>query len=357
MPAGIMPPARENVVISTRRAVAVPACYRALSVLNASVIQLSLDVTRNGRPVAATPSLARRPAQGMRIDQWLSQVVMDLATDGNAYLRKVTVDGQVIDLQILPAAETWPAKNERTGTITYHRGRAEYSATEIEHLTLLKLSTWLRGLSPIEAARRGITFADGAQSYTADWFNGGAQPNGILSSDQALTSEKARQYRDVWNDLDADGEPIPRTANPSGIKVLGAGLTYQPIMLKPADALWLEAMDFSTVDIARIYGTPSSLMLVGIDGGAQTYANVSQEWLAFTRFTLMSYLRPIELAVSGALGPAYDARFNVDALLRSDTLSRYQAHNLALSGGWKTANEVRADEGLAPLTSPAKELA
>ncbi|NHB85213.1 phage portal protein [Tessaracoccus sp. HDW20] len=109
---------------------------------------------------------------------------------------------------------------------------------------------------PIEAARRGIQFADGAAAYSAEWWNGSGQPSGILSSDQSLTADKARQYRNTWNDLDDEGRPIERTANPSGIKVLGAGLSYEPIMLKPADALWLEAMDFSTIDIARIYGTP-----------------------------------------------------------------------------------------------------
>ncbi|NHB85212.1 phage portal protein [Tessaracoccus sp. HDW20] len=62
---------------------------------------------------------------------------------------------------------------------------------------------------------------------------------------------------------------------------------------------------------------------------------------------------PIELAITSAIGAGYDARFNVDALLRSDTTTRYEAHNLAIGGGWKTVDEVRADEGLAPLQQPA----
>nr|WP_231979523.1 phage portal protein [Tessaracoccus coleopterorum] len=124
---------------------AVPAAYRALSVLNTSVIQLTIDVTRNGRPVAVTPSLARRPAQHMRLDQWLSQVVLDLATDGNAYLRKVGIGGSVIDLPILPASEVQVHQDTRTGVITYHHGRTEYAAEEVEHLYLIKLSTWTKG--------------------------------------------------------------------------------------------------------------------------------------------------------------------------------------------------------------------
>jgi hypothetical protein len=42
---------------------------------------------------------------------------------------------------------------------------------------------------------------------------------------------------------------------------------------------------------------------------------------------------------------------NIDALLRSDTLTRYQAHQIALdpATGWLDKNEVRGIEGLAPM--------
>jgi len=38
------------------------------------------------------------------------------------------------------------------------------------------------------------------------------------------------------------------------------------------------------------------------------------------------------------------AKFNFDSLLRTDTLSRYQAHQIAISNGFLTVDEVREME-------------
>lgn len=354
----VLPPARSSVApISDRGAMAVPSVFRALAILTTSAEQLTIDARRGNGPVSRQPAILRRPSVDLRLDEWLSQVVLDLAIDGNAYARKVTgPDGDILDLPLLPAGEVTVSKDHRTNAVRYHHGQKSWPASDIVHLALIRRAGWLKGIAPIEAARRGLTFTSAASDYAAGWFHDTGHPGGILSSDQALTRAQATEYRDVWNGLDADGNRID-VNNPSGVKVLGRGLKYEPLLLKPADVLWLEAQDFTTVDVARIFGIPSTLMLVGIDGGAQTYANVSQEWLAFTRFTLMKYLRPIEAALGDLLPRGMDARFNLDALLRSDTSSRYEAHALALAAGFLTVNEVRAIEGLPALADPAADLA
>jgi hypothetical protein len=38
------------------------------------------------------------------------------------------------------------------------------------------------------------------------------------------------------------------------------------------------------------------------------------------------------------------AKFNLDSLLRGDTLSRYQAHKIGIDAGFLTVNEVRLIE-------------
>jgi hypothetical protein len=53
--------------------------------------------------------------------------------------------------------------------------------------------------------------------------------------------------------------------------------------------------------------------------------------------------------MSALLPRGTDARMNIDALLRNDTLTRYQAHQIAIAAGFKTIDEVREDEKLAPL--------
>ena len=83
-----------------------------------------------------------------------------------------------------------------------------------------------------------------------------------------------------------------------------------------------------------------------------SYSNIEQDWLSFTRFTLMQYLKPLEDALSETLVRGQQARFNLEGLLRSDTSTRYASYATALTNGFLTINEVRALEGRAPLSAP-----
>jgi phage portal protein BeeE len=62
----------------------------------------------------------------------------------------------------------------------------------------------------------------------------------------------------------------------------------------------------------------------------------------------MPWLRRIEDALSSLLSPDVFVRFDVDAFLRADTLTRLKAYQLAVMTGIRTPNECRATEGLEP---------
>lgn len=348
----VLPPSRTAwEPMSVRRSVAVPSVWRALQVLVTGASQLTMDVYRGGYVVdGATPSIVRTPNSQQTLSEWLSDIVLSLAIDGNAFIRVDRVDGMVVDLHVLPPNEVGVGRDGTTNEIRYQHKGTTYTRHHIRHLSILKPPGWLRGMGPIEAARRGLAFADGAAEYASGWFTETGQPTGVLSSEAALTRQQALEYRDMWNGIDENGEPIDKTQNPSGIKVLGRGLTYEPILLKPADVLWLEAQDFTTTEIARLFGIPTSLMAIGLDGKSTTYANVTQEWLGFIRWTLMAYLRPIEELLSALTPRGQLVRFNLDAVLRADTLSRYQAHAVGINAGFLDPEEVRRIEGLQPRT-------
>lgn len=356
-PPALLPSERVVWELTDRRAMAVPAVFRAFQVLTTSAQQLSLDVRRGATPIGRVPSIIRRPSTAIRQDEWLAQLVLDMAVDGNAYARIVRGPaGEVLDLPLMPANEVGVSRDKRRGVLYRHAGE-DIPAVDVMHVYLIKRANWLKGISPLEAARRGLTLSGGAAEYAGGWFNGNGHPTGILSSDQALTRAQADEYRDIWNNLDAEGNPLTDKRNPTGVKVLGKGLEFSPIMLKPADVLWLEAQDWTLTDVARLYGIPSTLMLVGVDGAANTYQNVAQEWLAFVRFTLMAYLRPVEQALTDLVARGLEVRFNLETLLRVDTKSRYEAHEIALRNQWVTVDEVRAIEGLGPMPTTAPAIA
>jgi phage portal protein BeeE len=66
-------------------------------------------------------------------------------------------------------------------------------------------------------------------------------------------------------------------------------------------------------------------------------------------FAVGPWLTRIERSLSRLRpGPRF-VKFNADALIRVDLLSRYKAHDLALRGGWKSRDDVRRIEDLPPI--------
>ena len=84
-----------------------------------------------------------------------------------------------------------------------------------------------------------------------------------------------------------------------------------------------------------------------------TYNNIETAAIDMLRDTLMGYISPIEDQLTALLPRGQSARFNLDAVLRPDTKTRYEAHALAIQTGFLTVDEVRDIEGLPPLTPTA----
>lgn len=349
MSPGVTPPTRREAPYEPASLVSV---YRAIDIITSAVAQLPLRVERHGVEVPSSeiPDIIKAPSLSFTRSDFLEQIALSLAVTGNSFILAKRIGGKIVELVVLNPHEVLPTQDETSGVITYsYRGR-DYSQADIQHLKFMVLPGSLKGLGAIQAARAEIQGAINLRDYAAQWFNGSGQPSGILSTDQALTADDAKQIRDTWNNIDpATGKPLPVTANPSNIKVTGKGVKYEPIVLNPRDAQFIESRNFNTLEIARLFGIPATLMLTSTEGSSMTYSNVEQDWLGFVRFTLTKYLRKIEEALTTFTPRGQTVRFQISALLRSDTLTRYQAHQIALTAGFMTLNEVRAIESLPPL--------
>ena len=341
-------PSRESLPDATdEQALGVVSVYRALQILTTSAGQLPLRLERQGEVVTdgRLPKLVRKPDPEMDRSDWIEQAVLSLALSGNLFLRKVTDrNGALIAARILPPAEVSITRNPKTRVVNYHHRGEKLTAADVHHQTLMRLPGKDRGLGPIQAARNEIGSAVDVRDYATNWFHGSGQPTGLLVSKGAKTAEEAKAQRDRWNEAAADED------NPTGVRVIGGDTEYHPLLLSPEDAQWLEVRQFSVTEFARLFGIPSTLMLAAVEGTAMTYSNVEQEWLAFTRFTLMQYLRKIEEALTEISPLGQTIRVDVDVLLRSDTKSRYDAHRVGLEAGFLTLDEVREIENLPPLT-------
>lgn len=346
-PAQIAPPAR---TASSRSPFSLSMVYRAISIHAISVKQMGLlrlkeDVTIPDAQDTRLPlgSFLRRPDIRMSRQAFMEMTVVSLASQGNAYWLKTTDDyGRIKNCEVLNPVLMTVIRDWDTGVLEYHYAsrRLPYKESEIQHLKLLRVPGSEYGLGPIQAAMAEISGALDLRDYHSEFFQTGGVPTGVLSSEQWLSDEQAAKTRERWQNTQGGTR---------GVAVLGAGLQYSPVYLKPAEAQFLESMQFTTTQIARLFGTPASLMLAALEGNSQTYANVEQDWLGFVRFSNMQYLIEIEDALTQVLPTFEKAAFNIESFLRADTSTRYKAYMDAITGGWLLKSEIRRIENLPPV--------
>jgi HK97 family phage portal protein len=340
----VPPPRSASSGVSTSDALSLAAVFRAVSILSTAIKQLSIHVYRDGVETTSTPIWIRQPDPKQTRAAFLEQTVNSMALSGNAFWRvyRNETRNEVVKLEVLNPFDVMIQSDDYGNLKNYvYRGTQTLSIADIQHLSMLRVPGNLYGLGPIQSAQKELLAITSTRDYVSEWFAAGGTPAGILKTDQMLDGADAQRAAEAWNALGSG-----KTA------VLGNGLSFQSTYLSPKDAQFLETQSFGVEQISRLYGIPVNLMATAIQGGSMTYSNIEQELISFTRFTLASYYVEIEEAITNLLPGRLTnvAKMNIDALLRSDTLTRYQAHQIALdpNTGWLSKDEVRNIEGLAP---------
>jgi hypothetical protein len=80
-----------------------------------------------------------------------------------------------------------------------------------------------------------------------------------------------------------------------------------------------------------------------------TYANSETESIDLLKFSLSGHLARFEQTLSAQFPRGTQVKANLDAMLRSDTLSRYQAHQVGIDAGFLLRSEARSIEDLPPV--------
>lgn len=362
--ANVQPSTHTDRAINLDRAVTLPSAYRAIQILAAVGSQLTLQSWRNRGPVDPTPSLLVAPDPWRTLSAWLERAIVSLASDGNLFLRQHRNPGVglgVASLEVLDPFRTivrWRDGVKSYSTWDHRLSRfVDLRADEVIHVWGLQLPGHTRGVGPITACRAAFAGILNIREYADEWFNNSDVPSGVLSSDQQLDPASIRQYRTIWHEpgaYDQEGEEAAKPRVGPEIRVLGKGLSYTPIMLKPEDAQWLEAQNFGVLDVARMFGLPADYLHAAVEGKNLTYSNLEMIDTQFMRLTLVpSYLRKIEDALTTALPHGQSARFDLADWLRPDAKTRSEIHKTYIDAGVLSPQDVRDAERI-PGTAPGK---
>lgn len=287
-----------------------------------------------------------------------SSVFTQLISSGNAYLLKLPpTDGLFVpELYWLPSELVQVYRGpdgERRYDVFAKGGGAFALAVHDKHIIHLRgpsVDDPLVGASPVEFLRHALGNALAAQEYQGAMYRQGGQPKGVLSVEEQLTSEQATTIRDQWHATYGGIESAGKIA------VLDRGAKFQSTAVSMRDAQFLEQMQLSATDAARILNLPPAL--IAADGASLTYANASHNDEHFLKFSLRPWLDYVEAGLNmdsdlfGVLTP-WEPRFNTNEISRPTQGERYANYEKALAAGWMDADEVRPLEGLPPRTAGA----
>ncbi|WP_461184035.1 phage portal protein [Trueperella pyogenes] len=326
---------------NTTQATSLDAVYRSIFIIQTAARQLSIDVWRGNELLspADRPSFLNRPNLALySFGAFVAETVSSMAQRGNAYWHVKRKGYDVVDVVNLNPL-MMSAYYDDGKPVYYYEGR-HIPAADIIHLRLLRQPGILDGLGPLQACASKIKGALDTAYFGSTWTKTGGAPPGLLTTDQALSKQQAEEYK-------AQANTTMQYEN--GIAVLGSGLKYQKLYFTPAELEFIETQRENVAAIARMFGIPAKKLLVSLEGSSDTYSNAEQENQQFYRETLMGYLREIEEALTFLAPRGTHVRFNVDGLLRADTKTRYEAHQIGINAGFLTIAEVREIEGLGPM--------
>lgn len=206
------------------------------------------------------------------------------------------------------------------------------------------LGNGIVGWSPVRMHAETLGIALGADQCAATFFGNGVKPSIVLSTPGALDAETKKRLQD---DLDTKYT----NNNSHRAFIAEGGVTVTPFSIPMNEAQFLESRIFELQEIARIFRVPPHM--IG-DLSRATFSNVEAQDLSFEKHTIRPWLVRDEQELKRKLfTPSEWGRFyvkhNVDALLRADVKTRFEAYKTAILCGIRTQNECRALEDLDPV--------
>jgi len=353
--ADVQPPSRtRDSSLSIQRALGLPAVFRSIQLIAGMCAQLTLESWRGQELVNPQPVLVTNPDPWRTADSWVERFAINLATDGNNFTWKQRVGDSLTSLTILnpfTVQVVWRTVSGRrvkryvfphpvTGKPT------EVGDSDMIHTWALEVPGLNRGLGPIGHAKAALTGVIDLRDYADRWFRDEAV-DGVLSSDQPIDQAAAKNAKKLWYQRDETEPAGPR------LRVMGRGLKYDPIMLRPEEAQWLEAQNFGILDVSRIFGVPPEYLAAAVDGTAMTYSNLVMIDTQFLRTTLFPvYLRKIQAAVTTALPRGQRAEFRTSDLLQPDAQTRATIDKAYVDMGVYDADYIRRRDRIT-TTTPA----
>lgn len=351
----------KSIDVSSEKAVKEAVTYACVRIRSESVAKLPLKVYKGSQKCNnhyLNYLLRLRPNPYMSAFNYHKTVEALNCIHGNAYvyidfnrkngrvkalypLENSRVKIYVDDIGVLGKANylyyVYTDKNGRQFKLERHEVLHFIGGISFNGIVGLPPSLYLQGL---------IENSKASQEFLNNYYKNGLQTKGIIQYVGDLNDDAQKTFLSKFESMSSG------LKNAHRVSLLPIGYQFQPISSSLGDAQFIENSKLSARQIAAAFGIKMH-QINEIDKA--TYNNVEQSQKDFYIETMQPILTNYEqeyvykLLLDSEIKNDYWVKFNIDAILRSDSKTRAETNKLFVEGGIKTTNEAREDEDLPPL--------
>lgn len=334
--------------VSDEKASTMMAVWRCQHLLADLVSGLPIDQFRSTptgvrQEISPQADFVRRPSQFVRPKEWRYQLMLSALSVGNGYpfVTEVTPNGRVRHAEVLDPIDV---RVERPGGAlappSYWVKNRKVDAERVLHFRAYGPSPGsVLGLSPIAYAASSIKLGLGSREQMSKWHDKGGHPTALLRNENDITKDDAQVAKERYRAA-IDGDDL---------LVLGGQWNLEAAQLAPDDATFLATSNASAVDVCGFFGIPPEMIGIANAGQSVTYANREQRALDLLVYTVQWWVGRVEDLISEQLPEGEFVKLNLNALLRSDALTRWKIHDTAIRVGARSPDEARMLEDEAPI--------
>jgi HK97 family phage portal protein len=341
---------QRNIEIDRNSVLTFHAVYACTTLIASDVAKLRIKLVQQDAAgvwsETASPAYSpvlRKPNETQNRIQFVESWVLSKLLRGNTYVLKERDNRNVVTgLYVLHPDRVRPLVSD-DGAVFYQvdqdnlagvRAQVTVPAREMIHDRWNCLYHPLVGVSPIFASGLAATQGLRIQEGSTRFFSNDSTPGGVLTAPGRVSEDTAKRLKETW---EAGHGGLRR----GGLAVLGDGLKYEKITITAQDAQLIEQLKWSAEVVCSAFHVPP--YKIGL-GALPTYNNVQALNTEYYSQCLQVLIEAFELCLDEGLETAIGlgTEFDLDGLLRMDSVTQINALKEAIGAGLMSPDEGRA---------------
>lgn len=292
------------------------------------------------------PSLLIQPHPNpvFTIVEWLQQFCASFLLRGNAYGLVTAIDNGGYAQKVYWMNPDAMRVQEKHGVATYFYNEEKLDPETVLHIPWYPKPGSVEGLSPIQQFKVQFETMAAAAAFGNDWFKNSGVPKGHLKWKAGVLDNEQAQVAKTRFKAAVSGQDV---------FVSGNDWDWTALSVKPEEAQFLATIKATATEIAAIFRV-SPEDIGGEAASSLTYSTLEMNQYKLQVRALQPIFARLEFHLTRILPPRQYAKFNPDALIRTDVKTRMEAYALALQNGVFTNEYVRSLEDQPPMSDQEK---